>query len=1005
MSSKEPTNELQKKSGDELDGGPPKTEKKLKLSSPYGGESLYYFWNYEEKYKNKNKAIVVEIVDLVRITKHKIKEINDVLKQHGHDVKSIEPYYNLDNLRILCRTFNKAVKQIGETYHGMAKADSKLGNSSEQFQEIINRVYNKAVVDVNALNKHYGAFSSETYGETTWKRMATIVDELKLTEKDVFVDLGSGVGQIVCQVAGSSKVGKAIGIEIADLPAKYARRMEFEFSRLMRWHNRTFRQFKLYHGNFLDMKYRKLITEEATVIFINNYAFHEKLNMEIKRHLLHDLKDGVRVISTKPFVIHKEITERTLNDVSSIMEITEFKPVNCPASWTNKHVPYYLQTVNRDRLLEYFNKQKRARDLREMKESRASRGSSVSSTRVDGIGDRKDSMDSKDSAKHKENKNINKVEGSDRKNVKDLGDERKLSKDVSKKNKETVARTHSTGSSHDSKDEKECKDTSSGIKDPSTSESLKENNSGKEQIKRPSIEDDTEIIYGATTRKKWKAIIGEMSEKEKPSHSSSTSTIPTNNNNQETMTSTNDPEMKKKSGTLDNNKEKPKVKHGQRGRPKKVVPTAVANDEVTARSESKVDVKITQEDKEALELMEKLGEEAVEKVSHEKFNNDSSVVETPIHIDEQNITMETDDEQETNKDEVMQEVHDNDVMMEDITNIEYVPSKDPLILQSVDMVLEEQRQEILKFIDFMYSDDFKKQTEIRISKQRQLRESKVQKINALKAMITLQQEEGKQLLTTRIKEVGIDAKTAPEFIDAAKLIVETNKVKQKRLANLEREIAAAEKTYEEYQARINAKDAHEKSITDVINSVANENNVEDSIDSIINSVANNSLPSSNSDSYCNTPTPSVDILTQRRNVRGKSVIRSAGAKKVGGNKKNTTDKNMPDTIDVESQVENILKKIQNQSKEQESLKSQQRLKSDTKKRYNTSTTSTSTTTQVSSSINPVPIKKKRSNGGGNNLLVSKSPQSNVNLENSVNNSIINQQPSSTNNNSNEGISV
>uniref|UniRef100_A0A0N5CFA6 Histone-lysine N-methyltransferase, H3 lysine-79 specific n=1 Tax=Strongyloides papillosus TaxID=174720 RepID=A0A0N5CFA6_STREA len=176
MSNKEPTNELQKKSGDELDGGPPKTEKKLKLSSPYGGESLYYFWNYEEKYKNKNKAIVVEIVDLVRITKHKIKEINDVLKQHGHDVKSIEPYYNLDNLRILCRTFNKAVKQIGETYHGMAKGDNKLGNNSEQFQEIINRVYNKAVVDVNALNKHYGAFSSETYGETTWKRMATIID-------------------------------------------------------------------------------------------------------------------------------------------------------------------------------------------------------------------------------------------------------------------------------------------------------------------------------------------------------------------------------------------------------------------------------------------------------------------------------------------------------------------------------------------------------------------------------------------------------------------------------------------------------------------------------------------------------------------------------------------------------------------------------------------------------------------------------------------------------------
>uniref|UniRef100_A0A0K0E525 Histone-lysine N-methyltransferase, H3 lysine-79 specific n=1 Tax=Strongyloides stercoralis TaxID=6248 RepID=A0A0K0E525_STRER len=990
-SSKEASNEVHKKSGDELDRGPPKTEKKLKLSSPYGGESLYYFWNYEEKYKNKNKVIVVEIVDLVRITKHKIKEINDVLKQHGHDIKSIEPYYNLENLRILCRTFNKAVKQLGETYHNTSKGDNsnKLGSSSnEQFQEIINRVYNKAVVDVNALNKHYGAFSSETYGETTWRRMATILEELKLTDKDVFVDLGSGVGQIVCQVAGSSKVGKAIGIEIADLPAKYARRMEFEFSRLMRWHNKTFRQFKLYHGNFLDTKYRKLITEEATVIFINNYAFHEKLNMEIKRNLLHDLKDGVKVISTKPFVIHKEITERTLNDVSSIMNISEFKPVNCPASWTNKHVPYYLQIVNRERLLEYFNRQKKARDLREMKETRASRGSSVSSTRIEASDDRKSSIDGKEPTKHKESKSNNKDKD------KDSGHER----------------------SKNHKDDKDIKDVSVNSKESGINESsTKDNNTTKEGSKKVVTDDDTEVVYGATTRKKWKAIIGEMAEKEKPPHTSScsntTTTSTSTNDSQDVITTpsttplTSEIDMKRKGSVSEFSKEKPKIKHGQRGRPKKIV-TIINGEQVTKND--KVEVKITQEDKEALELMEKLSEEAIEKVSHEKSNNGTLVIDKPLqHIDDQStIGVETDDEKDHSKDNnvVVVEVPEIDPPIEDVTNIPYIPSKDPLIIKSVDIVLEEQRQEILKFIDFMYSDDFRRQTEIKILKQRQLRESKVQKINALKTMIALQQEEGKQLLTTRIKEVGIDAKTAPEFIDAAKLIVETNKIKQKRLANLEREIAAAERTYEEYQARINAKNAHDKSITDVINSIANENMIEDSIDSIINSVANNSLPSSTSESYCNTPTPSIDYLTQRRNVRGRSVVRSGGGKKVGGNKKGSTDKSTPDITDVESQVENILKKIQNQSKEQESLKSQQRLKSDSKKRSNA--VGISSTTQASlSSVNPIPTKKKRSNSSINSSLSrSKSPQLNVNLENSsVNNVNSKQSLLSTTNVSSEEI--
>uniref|UniRef100_A0A0N4Z1V7 Histone-lysine N-methyltransferase, H3 lysine-79 specific n=1 Tax=Parastrongyloides trichosuri TaxID=131310 RepID=A0A0N4Z1V7_PARTI len=923
-----------KKVGDDIEGAP-KTEKKLKLCSPYGGESLYYFWNYEEKYKNKNKAIVVEIVDLVRTTKHKIKEIHDILKQHGHDLKTNEPYFNLDNLRILCRTFNKAVKHIGETYHGIPKSEAKLGSNSEQFQEIINRVYNKAVVDVNALNKHYGAFSSETYGETTWKRMATILEDLKLNDKDVFVDLGSGVGQIVCQVSGSSKVGKAVGIEVADLPAKYARRMEFEFSRMMRWHNKKFRQFKLHHGNFLDQKFRKLITEEATVIFINNYAFHEKLNMEIKRNLLCDLKDGVKVISTKPFVIHKEISERTLNDVSSIMDITEFKPINCPASWTNKHVPYFLQTVNRARLLEYFNKQKKAKELREMKEVQNSRASSVSSTKHDSHVEKKDTLESKE-VKHKEGKS-SKEHTSERKNSikdhKEVSGERRNSKDninkEVKKHKENVIRTGSL-SSHD----------------------------GKDEVKESKIpDDDIEVFYGATTRKKWKAIIGETNvDKDK-----------SNTTNPEPV----DSEMRKKSNS--DLKDKPKMKHGQRGRPKKV------NSEES--KQEKVD-KITQEDKETLEIMQKMSEEAVVKVSHEKINDDS-LVETSLMIEDHT----TDDEKDYNKDEFDFEV---DTIEEVI--VPYIPSRDPEIVKSLDQVLELQKEEFLKFIDYMYSGDFKRLTELKILKQRQLKESKVQKINALKAMIALQQEEGKQLLTTRIKEVGIDAKTAPEFIDAAKLIVETNKIKQKRLANLEKDIAAAEKAHEEYQAKILAKEAQEKSINDVVNSVANEN-IEDSIDSIINSVANNSLPSSNSESYCNTPIQQSDYYTQKRNSRGRSVIRVSAPKKGPVTKKCPTDK-ITDCTDVESQVENILKKIQNQSKEQESLKSL-RIKSEAKKRTNTVLPSS----QISNSV--IPAKKKRSNGS---LSTPKSPNSSSNFENSVNNVVNQVNLYSTNNNTTDGSS-
>lgn len=49
-----------------------------------------------------------------------------------------------------------------------------------------------------------------------------MINEIQINEDDVFVDLGSGVGQVVLQVAAASKCKRCIGIERADVPVKYA---------------------------------------------------------------------------------------------------------------------------------------------------------------------------------------------------------------------------------------------------------------------------------------------------------------------------------------------------------------------------------------------------------------------------------------------------------------------------------------------------------------------------------------------------------------------------------------------------------------------------------------------------------------------------------------------------------------------------------------------------------------------------------------------------------------
>lgn len=54
-----------------------------------------------------------------------------------------------------------------------------------------------------------------------------MIDQISITENDVFIDLGSGVGQVVLQIAASTKAKKCIGIEKAEVPTIYAQVIRF----------------------------------------------------------------------------------------------------------------------------------------------------------------------------------------------------------------------------------------------------------------------------------------------------------------------------------------------------------------------------------------------------------------------------------------------------------------------------------------------------------------------------------------------------------------------------------------------------------------------------------------------------------------------------------------------------------------------------------------------------------------------------------------------------------
>ena len=143
---------------------------------------------------------------------------------------------------------------------GTAKPQQRLNKRASRalLRHIIHQVYSESVTEPERLNKHYEPFSSEVsfscgflpikfgsspqkflvrfwirlkfedsftlqvYGETTYERVEQILHLVNMTEDDVFIDLGSGIGNVVVHVAGASQAKISCGIEIADVPNRYA---------------------------------------------------------------------------------------------------------------------------------------------------------------------------------------------------------------------------------------------------------------------------------------------------------------------------------------------------------------------------------------------------------------------------------------------------------------------------------------------------------------------------------------------------------------------------------------------------------------------------------------------------------------------------------------------------------------------------------------------------------------------------------------------------------------
>ncbi|TMS32371.1 hypothetical protein L596_000220 [Steinernema carpocapsae] len=321
----------------------------FKLISPASKDPLIFMVTPENQIR-----VGSEIVEVIKIACTIFTELSAVLDR-SQPLQTVD-VSNFDELQKLIATFNKASKTIAKLWKGATKPMPGI-NEGGVFERIWYRVYSRAVKNPQALN----TFSSETYGETSFHRMQTILEQLQPTKNDVLVDLGSGIGQLVIHAAAVTPMKRCVGIEIADLPNEYAKKVQEEFRLLMSWLGQKANAFDLEQGDFLDKKFRQLIVEEATILIINNVAFRPELDDRIQRELLMDLEDGIRIVTTKAYgKVGRSsiISERSMKNIASILDVEQLDSCEDSASWTSKPVPYYLHTVNSSRIEQFYEKLK-----------------------------------------------------------------------------------------------------------------------------------------------------------------------------------------------------------------------------------------------------------------------------------------------------------------------------------------------------------------------------------------------------------------------------------------------------------------------------------------------------------------------------------------------------------------------------------------------------------------------------------------------------------------------
>ncbi|CUS23458.1 LAQU0S10e00826g1_1 [Lachancea quebecensis] len=245
-------------------------------------------------------------------------------------------------------TFNEIVRKVPRTdVIERLRCTEEVPTSF--FHSLLHTVYVRTIHPKARSLKEYQAFSNYVYGELLPNFLTTAYAQCGLKSGDIFMDLGSGVGNCVLQAALEFGCSLSFGCELMPNASDLTTTQELELQRRCKlWGLKLCPTKFSLRTSFVDNPIVDELLPKCDVLLVNNFIFDAKLNLQIQK-LIQVLKPGCKVISLKnlrPFGY-------TINfdDVGNIMNRLTVKRYDLPensVSWTHRGGEYYISTVGED---------------------------------------------------------------------------------------------------------------------------------------------------------------------------------------------------------------------------------------------------------------------------------------------------------------------------------------------------------------------------------------------------------------------------------------------------------------------------------------------------------------------------------------------------------------------------------------------------------------------------------------------------------------------------------